>query len=592
MIEPYLAQALVLWGSPEFQALLSPLRTLSSISAMFWMLARLANLLMAALKHLLFEEVSTLLSILYAIVLSVVYAAMMFNTALQGQWHPSLLWREVCGFAFMYVMLGVTFTDRSTRRLKPHTPLAFLLGVCAYLFLARAPSLARHHALLEFHRVLELFSAGGWGYVMTALTGLVMLWSLLSLAVTWVAFGLSPLLYRLRLIKTLPVRFNFSRPGGEGGGGPGRSRGTVPSLARSWFMLTLLLGGAGLLAYWWPKVRAAGEAAAPAIQSRAQSPEAAAAAAKLGRVLPAVSFTAVSALPRQGAMADMAIPVFRGLLSAPGEADRWLAAAALDRLDPGFSISPGELFRSTAAAALPCSWKGRSFQVLMIPLPGADPNKTRTYWIADDRGVHFTGVGPGELREVAGSSACALAAFGSRDGSLLLAFTEAPQAPGAAPQLWLSAYDPELREVITTARAGANSSGDFALSAARPGVVWADAPASSAAAACRGDCGKVLDSPVLSLTTEPLTEYRGAMAEGGAIRIVPLSDLTYERSGLKRNYRSLPLFEAAFRFDPVAGFLNRWYRLAILSDGRRCVSVALDPALPGMQESAAWTCGK
>ncbi|HBA60996.1 MAG TPA: hypothetical protein DCZ92_09285 [Elusimicrobia bacterium] len=210
-MEQYLAQALAIWNSPEFQALLVPFRILSSISAMFWMLARLADLFMAGLKRLVFEEIGSLLSFLYVAALSVAYAAMMFNTALQGVWHPSLLWREICGFGFMYVMLGVTFTDLSTRRLKPNTPTAFFLGVLAYLLLARAPGMARHPGLLEFHRVLELFATGGWGNVMTALTVLVAAWSLLSLAASELAFGLSPLLYRLRLIKALPVRFNFSR---------------------------------------------------------------------------------------------------------------------------------------------------------------------------------------------------------------------------------------------------------------------------------------------------------------------------------------------------------------------------------------------
>jgi len=366
----------------------------------------------------------------------------------------------------------------------------------------------------------------------------------------------------------------------------------APSLLRSWFILTLLAGGAAMAMYWWPRLKAAGEAAAPAIQSRAQSPEAAEAAAKLRRVLPAVSFAAVSALPRRGAVAELSLPVFRSLLAAPGDADRWLAAAALDRLDPGFSISPKELFRSTAAAVLPCSWKKRSFEILLAPLPGDAPDKARTYWIADSRGVHFTGVGPGELREVAGSSGCAVAAFGSAHGSLLLAFTEAPRSPGAAPQLWLTAYDPERREVLAAVRAGGNASGDFSLSAVAAGVIFADAPVSSSAAACSGACGKVLDVPILSLATRPLVEYRGAAVSGGAIRLVPLSDRTFERSGLEKNFRSLVFFETAFQFDPAAGFLNRWYRLAELSDGRRCVSVALDPSLPGLEQApAAWNCG-
>jgi hypothetical protein len=582
-MEPYLLQAQALWGSPEFQALLVPFRTLSSISAMFWMLARLSDLAMAALKRLLFEEVWALLHIFYAIILSVVYAAMMFYTSLQGAWHPSLLWREICGFGFMYIMLGVTFTDLRTRRLKPHTPLAFLLGACAFLFFARAPGLARQPALAEFHRVLELFAAGGWGNVMTGLTVLVALGSLAVMAVSEIAFGLSPLLYRLKIIKALPVRFDF-RPGG--------GRGVAPGLARSWFILTLLAGGLAMGVYWWPRLRAAGEAAVPALQSRAQSPEAAAAAARLGRVLPAVSFSAVSVLPRGGTVADLAVPVFRGLLAAPREADRWLAAAALDRLDPAFRISREELFRSTPAAVLPCAWQGQAFEVLVAPLPGDAPDKTLTYWIADGRGVHFTGVGPGGTAAVAGSSACAVAAFGSAGGSVLLAFTEEPQAPGGAHKLWLSAYRPDRREIAAAVSAGASASGDFSLSGEGPGVVLVDAPVSSAPAACREDCGSVQGSRVLALTTEHLAEYRGAALAADSITVIPLSERTYARSGLQRQFKNLARFEAAFRFDPAAGFLNRWYRRASLADGRTCVSAAMDPSLPGLEETVAWACDR
>ena len=585
--DPISAQALALWGSPRFQELFLSVRILSSISAMFWMLARLAAVFMAALKRLLPGGVSALLGLVYGSFLSVVYATMMFYTAFQGQWHPSLVWREAVGFGFMFVILGVTFAGRSAKRLMPLGTLGILIGVGAYLFLA--PALARQPALAEFHRVLELFAAGGWGNVMTAFTVLLVAWSLLSWTVSEVAFSLSPLLYRLHLVKVPRIR--FSKRGG-GDERPDWNSGAAASLGRSWFMLSLLVAAACLAAYWWPKLRAAGAAAAPAIQSRAQSPEAAAAAAKLRRVLPAVSFAAVRALPREGSMAELARPVFRNLLSAPAAADRWLAAAALDRLDPDFSIAPAELFGSTAAAVLPCSWKGQAFQVLMAPLPGDDPAKTRTYWISDDRGVHFSGVGPGEFREVAGSSGCALAAFGSAGGPVLLAFTEAAQAPGAAPHLWLAAYSPERREVLSAARVGENASGDFALSATKGGVAWADAPASTAAAACSRDCGKVLGSPVLSLTTEPLVEYRSASVEDGAVRVVPRSGRTFAYSGLRRNYASLQVFETAFQFDPAVGFLNRWYRLARLADGRRCVSVALDPALPGREQDEAWACDR
>lgn len=581
-MESLQSQLFALWASPEFQAALAPVRTLSSVSAMFWMLARLADLLLAGLKKLIFDEVGALLTFLYASALAAGYAAMMFYTALQGGWHPSLLWREICGFGFMYVMLGVTFTDSRTGRLKPYTPAAFVVGVCAYLFLARAPSFARLPQLAEFHRVLELFAAGGWGNVMTALTVVVTAWSLLRRAASEISFGLSPLLYRLKIIKALPVRFDFS----EGG------RGAAPSLARSWFILTLLAGGAAVTFYWWPKLRAAGEAAAPALQSRAQSPEAAAAAAKLRRVLPAVSFTTVSAMPRQGVMADFAVPVFRGLLEAPGEADRWLAAAALDRLDPAFRIRPEQLFRSTAPAALPCAWNGRAFDLIAAALPGDDPAKTRTYWLSDGRGVHFSGVGPGELAEVGGSTACAAAVFSTASGALLLAFTEASAGPGDPRHLWLAAYDPQRREALGAARAAASHSGEFNLSAAASGPVFADAPALPGKESCVNGCGRVQGSAARSIAVEQLAEYRGALVEKGTIRVLPLAELTYERSGLGRQYGSQARFEAAFRFDAAAGFLNRWYRRAVLEDGRVCVSAALDPALPGLEESAAWACDR
>ena len=146
--------------------------------------------------------------------------------------------------------------------------------------------------------------------------------------------------------------------------------------------------------------------------------------------------------------------------------------------------------------------------------------------------------------------------------------------------------------MLAAVRAGASASGDFGLYAAAPGVILADAPVSSAAAACSGDCGLVQGGKVVALTTEPLVEYRGAALRDGAIALLPLPEQTFERSGLKANFKAPVLFERAFRYDPVAGFLTRWYRLAKLADGRNCVSVALDPALPGLEENAAWACDR
>ena len=159
VLETLLAKALDFWISHQLQELLRPFLVLSSISAMFWMLAHLASFCVFVMKALLPEEVSALLSVLYSMVLAVVYAAMMFHTALLGQWHPSLLWREAAGFVFMYVMLGVTFTDQKTKHLYPYAKPAFFLGMGAYLFLAVVPALIRRPAFAEFHRVLELFAA-------------------------------------------------------------------------------------------------------------------------------------------------------------------------------------------------------------------------------------------------------------------------------------------------------------------------------------------------------------------------------------------------------------------------------------------------
>ena len=581
VLETLLAKALDFWISQKLQELLRPFLVLSSISAMFWMLAHLASFFVFILKRLLPEEVSALLSILYSMVLAAAYATMMLYTALLGQWHPSLLWREACGFVFMYVMLGVTFTDRRTKNLYPYASPAFFLGLGVYLFLAVVPALVRLPALIEFHRVLELFAAGGWGLVMAAFTVALMIWSLVSRIAYEIAFGLSPLLYKLGLIRAPMIRFSADGA---------RRTGVIPSLRRALLMLILLLGGTWAALNWWDNLLAGAAKVGPAIQNRAQSPEAAAAAAKLKRVLPEVSFTAVRTLARQGPLAELARPVFRNLLAAPSEADRLLAAAALDRMDPSFRISPRELFRSTATAALECSWSGAAFQVLARSLPGDDPAKTRTYWVADERGVHYAGVGPGDIQPVAGSSSCAVAAYASAGGSVLLAFTEAVPEPAVSTHLWLAAYRPGRQEVVDAGRVGENRTGDFGLSATAEGVSWADAPASTGAAACRADCGKVLGVPALSLATEPLAEYRSAAFRGGALKTAPEPGLTFMRSGLRRYYDSLPAFKRAFRFDPGVGFLNRWYRLARLADGRECLSVSLDPTLPGWEDSGAWVC--
>ncbi|MFA6434903.1 MAG: hypothetical protein WCW52_09430 [Elusimicrobiales bacterium] len=589
MLKSFLMQAFELWGLSQLQELFAPFRILSSISGIFWMLALLAAAFMAALRRLLPEDLSDLLSIVYFIGLSIVYATMMYYTALQGHWHPSLLWRQILGFVFMYVILGVTFTDHSTKSLKPLAAPGFFLGSVAYLVLAVVPALARQPVLAECHRVLELFSTGGWGNIMTVLTVLLMAWSMLSWAAFEIAFSLSPLLHRLRLIKAPLVRFD-KMMGHDDEGRPVQSFGMVASLRRSWLVLSLLVAGACMIIYCWPTLHSAVTAASPVIQSRVRSPEAAEAATRLRRVLPEVAFTAVRALPRQGLLAALSRPVFRRLLCAPDDVKRRLAAAALDRVDPGFRISPFELFRSTAAKALPCVRNGQAFQLLMMPLPGDDPDMTRTYWVFDDHGVHFSGLGPGEFQEVSGSSGCAAAAFGSTGRSLLLAFTEAAQAPGAAPRLWLAAYAPDRGEVLAAARVGENISGDFELSATEDGVSWADAVSSAPTTACRRDCGTILGTPVLSLTTMPLKEYLSAGVADGELRVVPRSDLTFAHSGLDRNFTSLRVFELTFRFDPDAGFLNRWYTLARLADGRQCVRVAFGPLLPDWEQADSWAC--
>jgi hypothetical protein len=584
VLDHLLSQILDLWIAHKLSELLRPFLVLSSISAMFWMLAHLASFCVFILKTLLPEEVSTLLSILYSMVLAVVYAAMMFHTALLGQWHPSLLLREASGFVFMYVMLGVTFTDRSTKRLYPYAKPAFFMGMGAYLFLAVVPALVRRPAFIEFHRVLELFAAGGWGMVMSAFTVLVIVWSLTSRIAFEIAYSLSPLLYKIGLTKAPMIRFSAA---GEDGA---RRIGTIPSLRRALVMLIILLGGTWAALRWWDQLAAEAAKVAPAVRSRAQSPEAAAAAAKLKRVLPEVSFTAVRTLARRGPMAELAKPVFQGLLDAPSESDRLLAAAALDRMDPSFHITAGALFRSTDTVVRECSWAGHPFQVLTRSLPGDDPAQTRTYWFSDDRGVHYAGVGPGDIEPIAGSSTCAVAAHASEPGTVLLAFTETVAEPAATRHLWLTAYHPARREVLDAGRVGENRGGDFGLSPLGEAVSWADAPASTGAATCRSECGRVRGTQALSLTTKPLAEYRSAAVRGRALKTFPEPGLTYARSGLRRFFESQEAFRRAFRFDPGVGFLNRWYRLAQLADGRECLSVALDPTLPGWEDAEAWIC--
>jgi len=585
---PLIAQALELWRSPEVQEFLRPLLVLSSISGMFWLLARLAGLLMYLVHAILPDDLSGPLAVVYNMVLALGYATMMFYTALLGRWHPSLMVREMSGFVFMYLMLGAAYTDRSTRRINRYAKHGFVLGLLAYLFFATIPSWMRHPALVEFHRILELLAQGGLGYVMTALTLLCMVWSFFTRGVGEIAFALSPICYRLGLIKAPLIRFRQESPDEEDETAASRREGVVPTLRRALLVLALLLVAGTALWLWWPRLRARAGVVAPAIQSQVQSPEAASAAADLRRVLPEISFTAVRTLARRGPVAQVALPVFRRLLTAPAEQDRLLAAAALDRMDPDFHISALELFRSTDTPAWNCAFAGRRFQVLVKSLPGDDPVKSRTFWIADGRGVHFTGLGPGPIQEVSAASGCAVAVFGSREGALLLAFTEPTRFSGS--YLWLTAYQPQRQEVLDAARVGENAGKGFALLPAADRVSWAEVPANGGGAACRGDCGPVLDSRAVSLANEALVEYRSASVLGGVIKAFPEPEQTFAQSGLDKFFFDRTAFERAFRFDPAMGFLTRWYRLAKLADGRECLSVSLDPSWPGMAEANPWHC--
>jgi hypothetical protein len=283
--------------------------------------------------------------------------------------------------------------------------------------------------------------------------------------------------------------------------------------------------------------------------------------------------------------------------------------------------------------------------VLYQSLPGDDPAKSRAYWIEDAKGVHFTGIGPGEMREVPGASGraaaasggevaassgtaaaapsdgeaaassgtaaaapsggeaaassgtaaaapggCAVAAFPSDGGSVLLAFTEPAKPVGF--HLWLCAYHPGEQAVLDSARVGESGTSDFKLAPVQDGAAWADVPPSSGTASCVKDCGEVLGSKALSIATEGLVEYRSARVLGGSIKTVLEPNQTFAAADMKRFFGSLPAFEKAFQFDPAAGFLTRWYRRAKLADGRECLNLELDRSMPGFSGRDAWTCAR
>ena len=269
-MEPMIARALEVWRSAALQEALRPLLVFSSISAMFWLLARFSGALAYAIARVLPEELGSLLAVFYNLALALLYSTLMFFTASTGRWHASAVWREACGFAFLYVALGAAYMDRSTRQINAYAWPGYVAGLSGYLLLAFWPSWADQPLLAELHGLLAALSDGGVGYVLTALAGLYLLFSLFSQGLSGVFFSLSPLLYRLGLVKAPPIRLR-ARDGASASG---------PSLTAALAMLAVPVALAAGACHWWPRLRPL----APAALSQAPAPEAL--ARSLRRLLP------------------------------------------------------------------------------------------------------------------------------------------------------------------------------------------------------------------------------------------------------------------------------------------------------------------
>jgi len=188
------------------QAFLQSLLLLSSVSSIFWLLAKLSGAMMFLLHALLLDELGSLLAVFYNIILAVVFSAIIFLAAFMDAAPGSLLWREMGGFVFLYIALGAVYADRPTRQVNAYGWPGYAAGLAAYLLFAMKPLLLKRPELVAFYRLTEDLGTGWLGWLLTAVMVAGISLRLLRRGLRELFFLLSPMLWFFGVIRHPPIR--------------------------------------------------------------------------------------------------------------------------------------------------------------------------------------------------------------------------------------------------------------------------------------------------------------------------------------------------------------------------------------------------
>jgi hypothetical protein len=206
LIESIVQIATAFWQHPGVRDAARAFFYLSSVSTVFWMLARCSAVFVYLVHGMLLDEFGTLLAVIFNILLAVAFAGMMFLSAVLGNGPGVLVWREAYGFLFLYLALGAAYMDQSSQDINAYSWPGYVVGLAAYLLFACFPGLLDHREFIDVYRAIAALGMGWFGWLLTGLMVIQIGVGFVRRGLQGMFMVLGPWLWYLRIIRHPPIR--------------------------------------------------------------------------------------------------------------------------------------------------------------------------------------------------------------------------------------------------------------------------------------------------------------------------------------------------------------------------------------------------
>lgn len=167
------AEAMRLWDAymavPGVKPAYEILLFLISISGSFWLLSRLFGWVALKIHDSLDRSLAVLFAVVYNIVLALLFSSVLYLgiMAEKGDTRSFMLY-QVCGFVYVYILLGAVYADRRTGEIDEYGILGFIGGLVSYLAFAVHPALLGNRPTVLAYEALQAMKEGWVGRVVSA----------------------------------------------------------------------------------------------------------------------------------------------------------------------------------------------------------------------------------------------------------------------------------------------------------------------------------------------------------------------------------------------------------------------------------------